>query len=534
MSSSRLALLGAVAAVAATAGAGLGVASGRPAASRQGSLCAALRARREVPPILALDPKPRAPRIFAMQFKQNLRNVTTYRRFRTKIACLLREYVLPYRARGRPNVVVFNEDVGLMTLGIGRRGAAARDTVARRGGPSCEGEGEPCATLAALAAISAAYSPQIAAYEARFGGAISSPVAAFVGATDTVVRGFMQTFSDLARRYGVYMVGSMDLAPFRESRRPADIALFRDPDRPPPRFVYVATSPKVYNHVFMWAPHDVRRTGPEVLRNVVASNEKVPLTPLELQIGFSPGPSHGRAAVANLRPYRLPGTRARIGFATSLPAFAYGHLRPGVNPCSNTALYYMRCLNRLGANLVLQDEANPGRWTGPDGSSAEKWQPLSWMLSTYRTVSDPSVRFDYNVTAMMVGNLADLPFDGQTAITQRGLGGRGCHYIGNRRFVPGQDLRSLRRYAGNQPEFLAIAPWAVGDRSRRKLRAIGAKLAPGSRSRLEDDYVETAIVADLPVPVDPHRRDCVTKTPARFPAGTPPSGPAARAGGPSG
>jgi hypothetical protein len=245
--------------------------------------------------------------------------------------------------------------------------------------------------------------------EARFHVRIGPLLGAFVGATDTVVRAFMETFSEAARRYRIYLVGSMDLPAFRASSRPADVALFHDPGYPPPRLVYVATSPKVYNHVFMWGPRDVRRTGPDVLRNVVASNVKVPLTPLEQEIGFTPGPSSGRAALSNLRPYRLPGTRARIGFATSLPAFEYGDPRRGVDPCSNVAAYYMRCLNRLGANMVIQDEANPGRWTGPDGSSSEKWQPLSWMLSTYRGVSDPSVRFDYNVTAMMVGNLADLP-----------------------------------------------------------------------------------------------------------------------------
>lgn len=497
-----------VAAIAAGAGvtSALGVASA-PSAER----CEALRASRELPAILALDPRPRAPRIFAVQFKQDLNNVTTYARFRAKIDCVLHEYVLPHLARHRPNVVVFNEDVGLMTLAEGTRGDAAREAFGRPNSPSCEREGEPCATLAALAAVSAAYSPQISAYEARFGGAISSPVAAFVGATDTVVRAFVQTFSREALRYGIYLVGSMDLPPFRESSRPADVTTFHDPDHPRPAFVYVATSPKVYNEVFMWGPHDVRRTGPPVLRNVVAHNLKVPLTPLEQEIGFTPGPSSGRAAMSNLRPYALPGTHARIGFATSLPAFEYGQPPQGTNPCSDTNRYYMRCLDRLGANLVIQDEANPGRWTGPDGSSSERWQPLSWMLSTYRAVSDPTVHFDYNVTAMMVGNLADLAFDGQTAITQRGLRGHGCHYIGDSRFVPGEDLGSLRRYAGPQPDFLAIAPWVVSDRSRAALRTVGSELAPGSGSPLENDYAETALVADLPVPVDRHRPDCVRR-----------------------
>jgi hypothetical protein len=184
-----------------------------------------------------------------------------------------------------------------------------------------------------------------------------------------------------------------------------------------------------------------------------------------------------------------------------------------VDPCSNTALYYMRCLNSLGANLVIQDEANPGRWTGADGNGIEKWQPLSWMGSTYRAVSDPSVRFAYNVTPMMVGNLADLTFDGQSAITQRGFDPthprrRGCHYIGNSAFVPGEDEPSLAAYAGSKPDFLALAPWVVPDGARASLRAVGAALAPGSGKPSEDNYLETALIADLPFPIDRRRPDC--------------------------
>jgi hypothetical protein len=260
----------------------------------------------------------------------------------------------------------------------------------------------------------------------------------------------------------------------------------------------------------MWGPHDVRASGPDVLRNVVASNEKVPLTPIENELGLAPGPSTGAAAVENLTPYALPGTRARIGFATSLPAFTYGASPSGIDPCTDTFRYYMRCLDRLGANLVIQDEANPGRWSGADGNGIERWQPLSWMSSTYRTVSDPSVRFGYNVTAMMVGNLADLAFDGQSAITQRGLRGHGCHYVGNAAFVPAEDQQQFRQYAGNRPDFLALAPWVARDGPRSSLRATGAALAPGSGAATEDRYLETALIADLPFPPDRHRRDCAT------------------------
>jgi hypothetical protein len=178
----------------------------------------------------------------------------------------------------------------------------------------------------------------------------------------------------------------------------------------------------------------------------------------------------------------------------------------------------MRCLSSLGANLVIQDEANPGRWTGADGNGIEKWQPLSWMASTYRAVSDPTVRFAYNVTPMMVGNLADLAFDGQSAITQRGFRGRrrGCHYVGDSTLVPGEDQPSLARYVGSKPDFLALAPWVAPDGPRASLRSVGAALAPGSGKPSEDNYLETALIADLPFPVDHRRPDCAGALPRRL------------------
>jgi hypothetical protein len=432
---------------------------------------------------------------------------------------MLREYVVPNLAPDRPNIVAFNEDVGLMTLGTGTRGAAARALFANPSlAPSCEGQGVPCGTLAALAAVTAGYSEQVAAYQTRFGPGLAPVASAFVAGTDTYARGWMQVFSDMAKRYGVYMVGSSDQPPFRESVDPTEIATFRDPDLPKPDSVYVATEPHAYNTVFMWGPDDVREEGPPMLRNVVAENEKVPLTDIEQEIELTPGPATGPDAVLNVAPYDLPGTDARIGFATSLPAFVFNGgpvtgfgqpLPPGTDPCSNTALYYMRCMDSLGVNLVIQDEANPGRWA----NSPTSWQPLEWMSSTWRTVADPTVGFDYNVTPMMVGNLADLAFDGQTAITQRGLStGPGCDYIGDSQLQPG-DPAAYGVYAGPKTEFLGIAPWVTPDGPRGQLAATGAALAPGSHDPQENDYVETAVIADLPFPPDPSRPSCVQPAP---------------------
>ncbi len=485
----------------------------RPPPAPTRAECRASRASRTVPPIRSFVRRRRAPRVFAMQLKHELRHVTSYAAFRTKIECMIRRYVLPRRSPRGPEVVALNEDVGLMTLATGSRGTAAREIFGNPDvAPGCESQGAPCATLGALAAVRSSYAVPTAAYQARF-PAMPLIGGTFVAGTDTFARGWMQVFSDMAKRYRIYILGSNNQAPFRESVDPAEIALFADPDLPAPESVYVATEPAAYNEVFMWGPRDVRREGPPMLRNVVAQNKKVPVTPIEETIEIEPGPRSGPDAIENLRPYRLPRTGARIAFATSLPAFVYGHglgsEPPALDPCSDVALYYMRCLDRLGANLVMQDEANSGRWAGQSGEG--NYQPLEWMRSTWRAAADPSVRFAYNVTPHLVGNLADLAFDGQTAITQRGLrGGRRCTYVGNRRFRPGapeNDPAYLRPYARPKRQFLAIAPWVTRG-LRAKLRATSAALAPDSGDALENDYVETAIAADLPFPPMRRRPSC--------------------------
>jgi glycerophosphoryl diester phosphodiesterase len=481
--------------------------------------CRSSMARLHTPPITSLDPAPGAPRVFAMQFKQEVANVATYGAFRTKIECMIRRYVAPHLARHRPNVVAFNEDIGLMTLGTGSRGAVARETIANPDSvPSCEGKPAPCVAAAALGQITAAYGGPIAAYRARFPemGAIAQT---FVGATDTFARGWMQTFSDMARRYDVYILGSNTQAPFRESRDPSEIETFRDPDIADPDSVYVATGPEIYNEVFMWGPHTVSKEGPLPLRNVVATNKKVPLTSFEETLQVSNGPTSGPDGRANLRPFHLPHTRARIGFATSLPAFQfgydYGDPPPTSPPCAHIDEQYMRCLSKLGTNVVIQDEANDGRWAGQGGAGA--WQPLEWMGSSWRDVTDAGIDIDYNVTPFMVGNLADLVFDGQSSIAQRGRArGKGCNYVGIRTLMPDppeNDPEDFRPYSGRKRQFLALAHWVRPGADRDRLRATAADLAPGSGSPLENDYLETALIADLPFPPDKHRRGCARGEP---------------------
>jgi hypothetical protein len=191
----------------------------------------------------------------------------------------------------------------------------------------------------------------------------------------------------------------------------------------------------------------------------------------------------------------------------------------------------MRCLDRLGANLVIQDEANSGPWahyTPPESPDRGAWQPLSWNTSTWRHVADRGVRFAYNVTPHLVGNLADIPFDGQSVITQRGLGGgpvaisarRRCNYVGAGRFVEGRDPErfqiggedtSARLFAGPKTQFLAMAPWVRADGPREQLEQVARELGPEGNGELENDYLETVLVADLPFPPRSRRPSCVSR-----------------------
>ncbi len=455
-------------------------------------------------PAIAADSRAGALRVFAIQFEQHPAAMVSPASFTHAIDCVMRVEVAPLLARGRPNLVVFDENLGLETLATGPRGAASRSLL-RRGVSSCRGQSPPCATLATLQSLNRGYGGALRYLERRFPRLRTQLGRAFIAGTDQFVRVFMGTMAAEARRYGVYVVGANTQAPFRLTRDPTAVSALRDPSSHGVRAVYAPTGGRAYDQVFLWGPRTVHPGAPAPVANLLVVNRKVPLTPLERALGFVAGPARGPRARANLRPFPIPGTGARLGFATSLPAFVYG-TATRTTACQDVAVTYMRCLDRLGANVVIQADANDGQWTGPDGSdSLERWQPLSWMGSAWRAVSDRTVHFAYAVNPMMVGNLSDTPFDGQSAILARSRRGPGCHYVGNSSFVPAEDDSSLRDYASAKSQFLALAPWAVPDGPRASLRSVGAGLAAGAGGHR---YVQTALIADLPFPVDRHRRGC--------------------------
>nr|MDP9101463.1 hypothetical protein [Actinomycetota bacterium] len=354
----------------------------------------------------------------------------------------------------------------------------------------------PVGAAVALGLLNAAYAPQVAAYQAAF-GPVDPRKQVLLAATDTFVRAFSTTFSDIARDYGIYVVAANNQAAYRATLDPAEVALYGDPEVPGLKEAYVATSGRVANTAFVWGPRDVHPRAAPGERNLLFRNEKVPLTDTEKTLlALDAGPTTGPAALANLRGPEI--ASHRLGIATSLPAFQFGYpfgkRPPGLDPCKDVAATYMACLDTQHVDLVVQDEANPGKWAT---SVTNGWQPLEWMSSTWRTVTDPTVHFRYNVTPMLVGNLLDLPFDGQSAITARRTRTARRAYVGNAGGLAAGDKPDYAVYAGPKPEFLALAPWVTPDGPRAALSATADALGPGSGAPSENQYVETAVYADL-------------------------------------
>ncbi len=459
-------------------------------------------------------------RVVGLQYKQDVDNVATYAAFRTAMRCLVEDHVVPLQD-GRPLLAVFNEDIGLMTVATGTRGATVR-TQATSPLRAPAGDAAPVGAAAALGQLNAAYAPQVAAYAALL-GPVDPRKQVLLAATDTFARAFSTTFSDLARDYGIFVVAGNNQARFRRTTDPVEVRLFADPDLPAPTEAYVATDGRVPNTAYVWGPRDVNPSAPPPERNLLHRNEKVPLTQVELDLlALDAGPATGPAAVANVTGPRI--ASHRIGIATSLPAFVYGYpfgQRPaGFRPCDDLSKTYMACMDTRGVDVVVQDEANPGRWAAynPGG-----WQPLEWMSSTWRAVADPTVHFRYNVTPHLVGNLLDLPFDGQSAITARAGLQPLRSYVGTTAPLDPRDPEAYAVYAGRKPHFLALAPWVVPDGPRAELEAVSSRLAGGSGDPIEDGYLQTAVHADLlplagPTAAPPSRALPATGAPAPWAA----------------
>ena len=173
--------------------------------------------------------------------------------------------------------------------------------------------------------------------------------------------------------------------------------------------------------------------------------------------------------LAALRVFPTPA--GDLGVAISLDAF-----RPDViGSLAAQGCTVLAATRRQRQSLDRQGRHLPGGQTPRD-------QPLAWLESSWQVTHQQQIR--YAVNPMVVGNLLDLTFDGQSAIT-------------------GPDAEGLppRSYALTPPRggFLALLPW-VADGPPEQLRQIGRQLAAHSGHPRENAYLSGVVHADLMLP----------------------------------
>ncbi|WP_221089714.1 nitrilase-related carbon-nitrogen hydrolase [Deinococcus aquaedulcis] len=200
--------------------------------------------------------------------------------------------------------------------------------------------------------------------------------------------------------------------------------------------------------------------------DLIGTADKVHLTPDEEAGGVDLSP--GR--LDELRVFPTPA--GDLGVAISLDAF-----RADV----------IGRLEAQGCTVLLQPDANGSPWTAREGLPPDpddvRDQPVAWLESSWQvTATSPQIR--YAVNPMVVGNLLDLTFDGQSAITG-----------------PAEEAPAPRSYVMTEPRpgFLALAPW-VGDGPHERLRTLGTQRAAGSGHPDENAYHTGVLSADLTLP----------------------------------
>lgn len=440
-------------------------------------------------------------RVFAVGSKLEIRYGDTYEHFHDKIFALIdaqhrgdwvqpdaddvASHVRPADLTAPPLALVnFPEDVGLVAALIGSRGVLARRAAVRNPG-----------VQAAFFSLSTNYAAQIAYYRTLYPGQETIHYL-LLAETDTLYRAFYETFRDLARAYGIYVAATVNVAPARKveaADAPEIVALLRDPDEAATRtYAYVAQSPAVYNTTFIFDPDG------NIL--IAAADGRLLRSPIETD-GLLRG-SLNKAYLTEDEEVTLPLSFGRVQDLDVLDT-PVGRLASVISKDA----WMMDVNDRYdakGANLILQPEAF-SEWA----YVAAPWQPDGFKAGGFAHVQR-NPHFLYNVAACMTGNLAEVTFDGQSAV------------IGKRQKGAPLPLTLATAWIGQNPDsgFLRIAPWIADDpgitdpqltlaERRQQLAAAGAHLLPGatpacatptSAGACANGYRESVIAADVQLP----------------------------------
>lgn len=378
------------------------------------------------------------------------------------------------RRDGR-NLVVWPEDMGLWAALTGDRAADARASDSLVG---------------AAATLFTSYAPQMSFYGAKYPAVATHfpPIRQLgLALTDTFGRTALETYSEMAARYHVWLAAGVELAqswhvvcntdehPPQEAcdeQNPAKVAALGDPEDPR-GYVYEATSPDVSNMALLFGPDG----------KLVSKQVKTYITPSEV------GQAEGAVTALDLVPGSITSGLSAVktpvgtlGFVTSKDAWM-----PDV----------VDRLEEGGADLLLQPEFFSGDLATTTGM---------WAADTLKAAGYSDVQRHPGFSAMAlpsaVGAVFDFTADQQSHIAERLA-----------KPAPGKWL--IGQPPG--PGLVGVTPWVVPDplsknesiaARRKRLGEAGKKLAPGSGVACPDPakagpcqngHVETVLWKDVPV-----------------------------------
>ncbi|ADV66260.1 nitrilase-related carbon-nitrogen hydrolase [Deinococcus maricopensis] len=364
---------------------------------------------------------PRPARLIAVQPKWHARDFISARAFRRWMHAQLHA-AQPHLALDRPNLVVLTELNGMPLV--------------LRDAPLAVLSGR-FRTAAALLALK--HLPVVLTLMVR--ERVSPIRAVQLARIDANARLYLDTCRDLARTHGVYLACGSTTLPHYQQR---DRTLRRH-------------GPGLYNQAILLDPHG----------QLISATDKVHLTPDEERGGLDLTPG----ALRDVRV--VPTPVGDLGVATSLDAFRADVIEQ---------------LEAQGCTVMLQPDANGSPWTAPEGLPPDptciRDQPVAWLESAWQvTQRGDSIR--YAVNPMCVGNLLDLTFDGQSAITG-----------------PAEEAPRARSYVLTPPRpgFLALMPWVRDHADPPTLRRAGQALSARSAHPHENQYRTGVLHADVTLP----------------------------------
>jgi hypothetical protein len=387
------------------------------------------------------------------------------------------------RPDGR-NLVVWPEDLGLWAAFAGQRGAEARASGSLVG---------------AVASLFTSYAPQMAYYA----GVYPSVAPRFpqvrllaLGLTDTFGRTAIETFSEVASRYHVWLEAGVNMTqswhvvcrtdehPPQEpcdEQNPAKVQMLGDPQEPDRGYAYEATSPDASNMALVFGPDG----------KLVSKQVKTYITPSEV------GQDEGVVAALDLVPGSIvdgltavPTPVGTLGFVTSKDAWM-----PDV----------LDRLEEQHVDLLIQPEFFAGDLVTTEGM---------WAADTLKASGYSDVLRHPGFSAMAlpsaVGSVFDFSGDAQSHFAER-----------LSKPAPGKWLLGQPP----APGLTAVTPWVVPDPIRRgepiperrtRLGEAGKKLAPGSGVPCPDPakpgpcelgHVEGVLWKDMPVGFPGYKRN---------------------------